>query len=312
MNHTDDISRLAFPEDYNDFIPPFSDFGFKNLFGKGDKSKENLIFLLNEVLKEYPGMNPIVDVVYKNVEQQAENPVRKSSRFDIYCKTDRGETFVVEMQNDRDPLLRNRLVFYLCLAVTEQDSRINPEVPWDYSFPPVIAIMFCNFIDKEIDPCEVNYFGILNRKTFQPFGNHVGLVIVQLPLFPKQENECKTELQRIIYSLENMETIQRTGKIPFSTQKGDFYDRIAWMSRKAALTDEELHAYNQWLKVTNDDRLRELRAEAKGREEGREEGREQGQKSMQLKIARNLLSSGMSPEEVANNTGLSISDLKNL
>lgn len=302
----------------SDFIPPFSDFGFKNLFGKGEKSKDNLIFLLNEVLKDYPGMHPIVDVVYKNVEKQGENPQRKSSRFDIYCKTDRGETFVVEMQNDRDPMLRNRLIFYLCLAVTEQDSRTDPDVPWDYAFPPVIVVMFCNFIDREIDREEVNYFGILNMKSHRHFGNHVGLVMIQLPLFPKREEECKTELEQIIYSLENMETIQRTGNVPFSKHEGDFYDRIARMSHTAALTEVELHDYHQWLKVTNDDRLNLKRAEErgmakgekKGRAEGRAEGMEQGQKMMQLEIARNLLSSGMSMEEVARNTGLSISELQ--
>ena len=33
----------------SDFISPLSDFGFKNLFGKEGKSKQNLIVLLNAI-----------------------------------------------------------------------------------------------------------------------------------------------------------------------------------------------------------------------------------------------------------------------
>lgn len=250
------------------FISPLSDFGFKNLFSKGTYAKENLIYLLNEILKEYPYMSPIVDIEYKDTENQADNPNRKSTRFDIYCKTETGEIFVIEMQNESDPLIKHRLVFYLCQAVTEQDTRGKSGRPWDYRFPPIIVIMLCNFIDKEIDSQEVNYFGFLNTQTYRPLGNHVGLVMMQLPLFPDIEDECMTELEKIIYSLRNMETIQKQERIPFSTHKGDFYDRIARRSQTAALSGDELHEYHQWLKVTNDDLLRLQRAEEEGVHKG--------------------------------------------
>lgn len=301
-----------------EFIDPLSDFGFKNLFGKGEKSKENLKFLLNEVLKDYPGMSPIVDIRYDNNEQQGDSPERKSIRFDVHCKTQSGETFVVEMQNENERHLKQRLIFYLCQTVTEQDSRIYVDKPWDYDFPRVIVVMFCNFIDKEIDDREVNHFGILNLETFREFGHHVGLTVIQLPLFPKEEKDCETTLEKIIYTMTHMETIIKEKKNPFSETEGDFYDRVRNMSTTAALTQSELHAYHQWLKVTNDDRLRLARAEekglaegeAKGRAEGEAKGRAEGISKGKWISAKKMWLRNYSLEEISEITEIPVEELK--
>ena len=315
---------------FSEYIPPTSDFGFKNLFGKGEKSKDNLIFLLNEVLKDYPDFDPVVSVEYLNSEHQGDNPDRKSTRFDVYCRTESNKVFIVEMQNQPDPHLNQRLIFYMCQAVTEQDSRVYLEKAWNYNFPPVIVIMFCDFTDPEIDPVEVNHFGFMNLKTHKQFGNHVGLSIVQMPLFPTTKSECKTELDKIVFSMMNMDTILTKKENSFSTQEGDFYDRIEKMSRTAALTREELHAYHQWLKVTNDDRLwrekareeglaegraeglAEGRAEglAKGRTEGRTEGRAEGIAEGKWQMAKKMIDDGMDLDKIALYSQIPIDQLR--
>lgn len=289
-----------------EYISPFSDFGFKNLYGKGKNAKENLIFLLNEVLKDYPGMSPIVDITYNNVENQGDSPQRKSTRFDVSCTTRNGERFVIEMQNEKERHLKQRLIFYMCQTVAEQDSRVNEQVPWNYDFPRVIVIMFCNFIDPEIDREEVNHFGILNFKTHREFGNHVGLTVLQLPLFPSKEEDCKTELEQIIFSMMHMKTLIQTDTNPFSKQKGDFYDRIKIRSTTAALTEDELHEYHQWLKVTNDDRLRLQQAEERGINKGRAEG----EKKQAWESAKILYSKEMPLDLISEVTGISVSELQ--
>lgn len=243
-----------------------------------------------------------------NPEHQALNEERKSTRFDVYCETESGESFIVEMQNENNPHLKQRFLFYLCQAVTEQDYRYEANKPWDYDFPRVIVIMICNFIDKEIDREEVNYFGMLNLKSYRPFGDYIGLAILQLPIFPQKQNECKTEIEKIVYTMTHMEDILTTSVNPFTKHKGDFYDRITHMSTTAALSKKELHEYHQWLKVTNDDRLRLLKAEEKGLNEGRAEGRIE----QQNRIALNLKSMGMDPEQIAIATGLSLEEIKEL
>ncbi|HFI0834519.1 TPA: hypothetical protein ACGOYH_002130 [Streptococcus suis] len=57
-------------------------------------------------------------------------------------------------------------------------------------------------------------------------------------------------------------------------------------------------------------------AREEGREEGREEdraeGREEGQQQASYSIARNLLSANLSPELIAQSTGLSLSQIHEL
>lgn len=49
------------------FINPFTEFGFKLIFGT-EKSKPFLIHFLNAVLKDEPGYEEIVDIEYKDKE----------------------------------------------------------------------------------------------------------------------------------------------------------------------------------------------------------------------------------------------------
>ena len=129
---------------------------------------------------------------------------------------------------------------------------------------------------------------------------------MQLPLFPQDPKNCKTKIEEIIYSLTHMESIQKTNINPFSKKEGDFFDRIKTMSHTASLNPQELHAYHQWLKVTNDDRLRLEKAMATGMEEGIAKGiiEEKWQ------IANNLVSMGLPLSQVAQATGLSVSELQ--
>lgn len=84
----------------------------------------------------------------------------------------------------------------------------------------------------------------------------------------------------------------------FSKNKGDFYDMIETMSQTASLTNEELHEYHQWLKVTNDDRLRLLEAESQGRKEEKWEN------------ARNLFKAGVALDTISIALHIPLEELK--
>lgn len=75
------------------YIDPRTDFGFKYLFGT-PMNKELLIGFLNAL---FHGTHIITDLTYLNSEQLG---IRKEDRraiFDVYCETESGEKFIVEM-----------------------------------------------------------------------------------------------------------------------------------------------------------------------------------------------------------------------
>ncbi len=64
------------------YIDPFTDFGFKWIFGT-EENKELLISFLNDILElKYP----IVEVEYKNLEKLGVHISDRKAIFDIYCK----------------------------------------------------------------------------------------------------------------------------------------------------------------------------------------------------------------------------------
>ena len=77
------------------FINPFSDVGFKRIFGQ-EMSKPLLMDFLNNLLE---GERHITDLQFLDKEQIPVNTDDRSLIYDIYCETDTGENIIVEMQD---------------------------------------------------------------------------------------------------------------------------------------------------------------------------------------------------------------------
>ena len=77
------------------FINPFTDIGFKRIFGQ-EVSKPVLITFLNSLLE---GEHRILDLTFLDKEQPGESLDDKSLIYDVYCETASGERIIVEMQN---------------------------------------------------------------------------------------------------------------------------------------------------------------------------------------------------------------------
>lgn len=69
------------------FINPFTDWGFKYIFGR-EVDKDILIDFLNDLLK---GERVITDLSFLNTEQTSVTQAERKAIFDLFCKTDTGE-----------------------------------------------------------------------------------------------------------------------------------------------------------------------------------------------------------------------------
>lgn len=327
----------------NDFISPLSDFGFYNLFAT-EHGKENLLDLLNAILHESLGYEKIVDLKLNPTENKGISPDHKTTRFDVHCVTDTRHRIIVEMQNQTHPNFDNRMFYYGVEAISRQDRRIEGKPGWNFSIDPVVTIALCNFNQKKFGKRPVAYYTFREKETNELFGNQLSLVFIQIPEFPNKEEECDTFLKQIIYSMKNMERIQRLERIPFSTREGDFFSRIARRSRYSALNEEEQLAYDRWLKFEND-RVLELeyarreaikegleeglakgmeeglakgieegraKGMAAGIEEGRAEGRAEGEREKSIEVAKTAISLGMDKEMVMKLSGLSSEEIQEM
>lgn len=100
------------------FVTPFTDLGFKIIFGQ-PASKMLLIALLNELLASE---HHIDDLQFIDKEDHSENVRDKGIIYDLYCHTSTGEYIIVEMQNRWHSCFLDRTLYYVCRAVSEGEG----------------------------------------------------------------------------------------------------------------------------------------------------------------------------------------------
>lgn len=291
------------------FINPFTDYGFKFLFGR-EVEKELLIDFLNDLLV---GEHVITDIQFLNNEQLPEVKTERGIIYDIYCVTDTGERIIVEMQNREQPYFKDRALFYLSRAITQQAKKGI----WDFQLDAVYGVFFMNFVMNKDIPAKIRTDVVLaDRDTGKVFNGKFRQIFIELPNFNKEEDECSTDFERWIYILKHMDTLDR---MPFKARKAVF-ERLEKMASKANMTQEERAQYEEEWKFYNDyfntldfaqkKGLEEGRK--KGLEEGRKEGKEEGMLEARIETARKLKELGVATEAIASATGFSPNEIESL
>ena len=90
------------------YLNPFTDFGFKKLFGE-EASKPLLLDFLNALL---PLEHPITGLQFRNAEQPGSGVEERKAVYDIYCQDSQGSYFIVEMQKAKQNFFKDRTIFY--------------------------------------------------------------------------------------------------------------------------------------------------------------------------------------------------------
>ena len=131
-------------------------------------------------------------------------------------------------------------------------------------------------------------------------------------MFKKDAEECENQVERWIYLLKNMETLNR---LPWAAQSAVFKKLesiadVGNMTRAERLQyDEALKKYRDTISVFQGVRLEGI---MEGRKEGRKEGRLEGEQAKALSIALNLKSMGLGIADIQKATGLSEEEICNL
>lgn len=275
-------------------INPFTDFGFKYIFGR-ESSKENLIDFLNGLLKNEPGFEPIMDITYTDKENKGSGPLDRGIIYDINCVTATGRQFIVEMQNSQQEFFFDRSIYYVCRALCEQGERGQD---WRYDLKPVYIIAFVNFNIPELGDRVRSDVGLCNLMTNEPISDKMRFIFIQLPKFrDKREEDCKDIFEWWIYNLINMETMEQLAFI----KQHHLFQRLSEITEYAALNKEQRKVYDADLKAYRDLTNSIEFAESKGRQEG--------EISERSKIISTLFSNGMKPDSIARMTGIPESEV---
>ena len=287
------------------FINPFTDVGFKRIFGQ-EISKPVLIAFLNSLLIDE---RRIVDVTFLDKEKLGLYEGDRSLIYDIYCKTDTDESIIVEMQNTYQPFFKKRSIYYLSRSVVEQGER---GAEWKYNIKSVYLVSFLNFKLNDISDELRTDIALMDMKRKTVFSDDIRLIYLQLPYFTKEAEECVNDFERFIFILKHMDILQR---MPWAAQDSVFM-KLAEIAEVSALSKEERIKYDDSLRKFRDTLVvmegQFMEGEAKGREEGLAEGLAKGREEGSLDIARKMKAKGFSVEEIAELTGCPVSEIEKL
>ena len=278
------------------YINPYTDFGFKKIFGE-EASKLLLIDFLNALL---PEKNKITNLTLKNTEQLGELDADRKAIYDIYCENDKGEKFIVELQKAKQNYFKERTIYYSTFPIREQAERGE----WNDNLKAVycIGILDFTFDDYEQDSqkSEVVHTIKLKNQNGHVFYDKLTYIYLEMPNFVKSEAELSTRLDKWLYFIKNLEDFQ---SIP-SIFTDEVFAQAFEKAKLANLGQVERDTYENSLKVYRDLKGIIDTAFDEGRVEGRLEGK--------IEVAKALKENGVSVEVIIKATGLSANEINRL
>ena len=306
------------------FVNPFTDLGFKVIFGQ-PASKGLLITLLNELLA---GEHHIEDLCFLDKEDHADNVHDKGIIYDLYCRTDSGEYIIVEMQNRWHSHFLDRTLYYVCRAVgrltelpppdtikipVEKDTDgmvCESSVPYGsrYRLSTVYGIFLMNFKEDGLDKKFRTDIVLADRDTGRVVNPHLRQIYLQFPYFNKELAECETLYEKLMYALKNMNDWNRMPDA-LKEQVFKYLDQLAAV---ANLSEENRIAYDKAVDRYRVSRIVEEDIRREATEEGREEGMKKGREEERLSNALKMKANGLDYETISDITGLSIQEIEKL
>lgn len=282
------------------YINPFTDYGFKKLFGE-EINKDLLLDFLNELLKEEQGL--IKNLTYLKTEQLGATDIDRKAIFDLYCEDEKGEKFIVELQKSKQNFFKDRTLYYSTFPIREQAKRAD----WDYELKAVYTIAILDFI-FDSDKNEANKFRydvkLTDTETWKVFYDKLTFIYLEMPKFTKTVEELKTRFDKWLFVIKNLNKLDR---VP-DKLKEQIFEKVFETAEIAKFTPEQVRSYEDSLKYYRDLKNSLDTAKYEGIVEGIEKGIAEGIE----KVAKEMLKAKETIEKIVLFTGLTKEQIEKL
>ena len=273
------------------YINPYTDFGFKKLFGT-ELNKDLLISFLNALFND---KLEITDLTYLNSEHLGEGITDRKAVFDVYCQLSNGSRIIVEMQKAEQLYFKDRSIYYSTYPIREQ----APKGKWDYRLEDVYTVGILNFTFPDGEYSDDSMIHEIKLKDVED--NHVfyaklTFIYLEMPKFNKKEEELVTMFDKWLYALSNL---ARLLERPKALQERIF-THLFEQSEVARFTPEERNEYVASKKDYWDNYSIVTTSYNKGLAKGR------------IDTAKKMMEKGYPLEDISDVTGLTIEEIRSL
>ena len=285
------------------YINPYTDYGFKLLFGT-EPNKDITLELVNALLQ---GREVITSLTLLPTEQLGDTKDDRRSVFDVYCENERGEKIIIEMQKADQQWFKDRSVYYSSFPIRQQGEKGQ----WRFGLKAVYTIGILDFVfDEDKDDEEYYHHTVqlmeVNKK--EVFYDKLTYIYLEMPKFKKTEAELVTMADKWLYALKNL---PRLLERPKALQERIF-KKFFEVAETANLSKEEYAKYFESEKIYYDNDGAIRTADFRGFTRGRAEGRAEGIEETRRENARRMKAKGFAAEDIAEITGLTTEEINNM
>lgn len=271
------------------YINPFTDYGFKRLFGE-EPSKELLLDFLKELLKHEQGN--ITSLTYLKSDRLGSSEEDRKAIFDLYCENEKGEKFIVELQKSKQKFFKDRTVYYSTFPIREQAKRGSD---WNFELNAVYTVAILDFVfdEDKAEPDKFRYdVKLSDIETCKVFYDKLTFIYLEMPKFNKPVEALSSRFEKWMYVIRNLHKLDR---VPDALRE-EIFEKLFALAEIAKFSPQEVQAYEDSLKTYWDLK--------NSFDTAREEGREQGIELV-LQVLK-LAKEGKTAPEIAVHVGISI------
>ncbi len=306
------------------FINPFTDFGFKKIFGE-EANKDLLIDFLNELLATQN--QHIKDLTFKKNEHLGQTGLDRNVVFDLFCENEKGEKFTVELQKAKQSFFKDRMLYYSSFSIQEQGIKGD----WNYQLKAIYVIGILDFIidEEKSDKIVVNHNKLMDVERNTVFYDKLTFITLQMPNFNKKAEELESNFDKWLFVIKNL---NKLNEIPERLQT-KIFKKLFNVAQYSAMNETERAKYEESLKYYNDlknsldtafddgkteayDELmpiikhkeKELEQERQKAEQERQKAEQERQKL--IETAKFLKSLNVPNKTISEKTGLSIDEIE--
>lgn len=267
------------------YINPFTDFGFKKIFGE-EANKDLLLDFLNQLFTE---RGVIKEITFLKNENLGRGDTDRKAVFDLYCRNEKDERFIIELQKAKQTYFKDRSIYYSTFPIQEQAQRGE----WNFKLQGVYTISIMDFVFDDTHKNQLRHdVALMEKSTKEVFYDKLLFIYLEMPKFNKTIDELETQFDKWLYVLKNLHRLDR---IP-DKLKTSMFEKVFEIAEITKYNEQEKYAYQDSLKVYRDMKNVLDTAIYDTKEE----------------IALNLIKINISSQEISNATGVSIERIEQL
>jgi len=310
-------------EEEGRYINPYTDYGFKYLFGT-EPNKEFTLALVNALLK---GKEVIKSLTLLPNEQLGDTKDDRRSVFDVYCENEQGDKIIIEMQKADQQYFKDRSIYYSSFPIRQQGIKGR----WRFGLKAVYTIGILDFVfdeDKDDEEYYHHVVKLMDVEKKEIFYDNLTYIYLEMPKFKKTESELQTLFDKWLYALKNL---PRLLERPAALQERVF-KKFFKVAEIANLNKDDYAKYLESEKIYYDldgafrsaahsgfkQGMKKGIAQgleqgmAQGLEQGMAQGLEQGRMNEKRDTVRRLQQLGLSVEQIAQGIGMTEQEVQGL